>query len=852
MNPQYRAYPPQLADDVEIIEQTDGVRLTFVVGSTSSGRFILTGETESRVLRLLTGTLTAVEICQEYHRLYGAKPGLPTLKKFLARLDQIGLLAGQRDTTEASSSLTAGSQFYVRFKLFNPDRLFERVIPFLGWIWTRGFVISTLILMCFALILSVTHPSELASYGIYTLREHYLAVFIAGLVVGFSHEFAHGLTCKAFGGRVTEVGVLMIYYLLPALYCNVSGAYLIPQRSRRLWVIFAGIYWQLLIGALALLIWFAVERHTLISDTAFILFLGSVVDVIFNANPLIKLDGYYFLSQLLRMPNLMDRSRSYWRGLFKRTLFGERDDAARRPSRRERAIYAAFGLASFTYTVGLRTAIVFYVGSYLTDHFNMAGLAFASGLSAFYLRQPLRQITSAVGNKSGRLLRVMREKIMKRDGQVSTVSSDRVSSWRRRAVWLTLALIAAIALCLPWTASVGSYGTLLAMEQSEAVIRAPEAGTLIELRARPGERVSSGALIARMGNLELEEQIVEAKSELARANADYERLLGEIRVREEATAQTRLELERRRHDFEEINTEREQINRRRAAAEFRTVKASNASNHSHTVSPYPAALAALQADIDLLQVQLQEATAQADRSRSLFNKGVVSRSEIESAETRAETLALELVRARERMEAALIEHRRKHTGSSIEMKQANSEVRVEHLQTELLGSQLSAARELRGVIESRLSLLERKQGQYKLMTPQEGTIYGEELPRMKGRYLEKGEEICRVADTERLIVRIQLPEREMGEVRVGQGVRLKVRAETDRIFHGVVSKIGGEGELDENNQTSYRVEVEIENREGLLRPGMTAFARIDYGRRMIGWILMHKFKQLLRPELWML
>ena len=43
----------------------------------------------------------------------------------------------------------------------------------------------------------------------------------------------------------------------------------------------------------------------------------------------------------------------------------------------------------------------------------------------------------------------------------------------------------------------------------------------------------------------------------------------------------------------------------------------------------------------------------------------------------------------------------------------------------------------------------------------------------------------------------------------------------------------------------------IENREGRLRPGMTAFARIEYGRRTIGWILLHKIRQALRPELWM-
>jgi multidrug efflux pump subunit AcrA (membrane-fusion protein) len=109
-----------------------------------------------------------------------------------------------------------------------------------------------------------------------------------------------------------------------------------------------------------------------------------------------------------------------------------------------------------------------------------------------------------------------------------------------------------------------------------------------------------------------------------------------------------------------------------------------------------------------------------------------------------------------------------------------------------------------------------------------------------------------VADTQQLLVRIQLPERENGDVGVGHQVRLRVSAYPDRTFNGVLSKIGGESERDEHNQATYRVEMAIENRGGLLRPGMTAFARVDFGRQMIGQILVHKVKQLLRPEIWML
>src|SRR5436853_6634101 len=99
---------------------------------------------------------------------------------------------------------------------------------------------------------------------------------------------------------------------------------------------------------------------------------------------------------------------------------------------------------------------------------------------------------------------------------------------------------------------------------------------------------------------------------------------------------------------------------------------------------------------------------------------------------------------------------------------------------------------------------------------------------------------------------MQVPETEIGDVRMGNPVRLKARAFPNQLFSGKVSKMGGESEPDDRRGMTYRVELTIGNRAGLLRPGMTAFARIDFDRQMIGRILLHKLKQALRPELWML
>lgn len=123
---------------------------------------------------------------------------------------------------------------------------------------------------------------------------------------------------------------------------------------------------------------------------AFVFFCGSVLDVAFNGNPLIKLDGYYFLSQWLRLPNLMDRSRAYWRGLLRWLVFGERNEEAARFSRRERMILATFGLLSFGYTLALTCFIVIYLGAYLIEWFHLPGLLLTGGLALFYARRPLK------------------------------------------------------------------------------------------------------------------------------------------------------------------------------------------------------------------------------------------------------------------------------------------------------------------------------------------------------------------------------------------------------------------------------------------------------------------------------
>lgn len=134
---------------------------------------------------------------------------------------------------------------------------------------------------------------------------------------------------------------------------------------------------------------------------------------------------------------------------------------------------------------------------------------------------------------------------------------------------------------------------------------------------------------------------------------------------------------------------------------------------------YPAALAALQAEVDSRRAELAEASGQRDRARQLHSQGIMPRSELDAAETRAATLTSALAAARERLEAALVEHRRKHANTATEMNVARADASAERLQIEKLTGELKAMREIIGSLEERRDLLQRKRAQFELVTPRE-------------------------------------------------------------------------------------------------------------------------------------
>lgn len=165
------------------------------------------------------------------------------------------------------------------------------------------------------------------------------------------HELGHALTVKHFGRQVPRGGV-MLFFGMPAAFVETTDIWLEPRRAR-LAVTWNGPYTGLIIGGMASVTIYLFPELPL-KDILFKLAGFAYLTVFFNVNPLLKLDGYYLLSDALDIPSLRERSVSFVR----KKLVGHL--LARKKFNREEWIYTSFGILSILWSVYVIYLLYFF------------------------------------------------------------------------------------------------------------------------------------------------------------------------------------------------------------------------------------------------------------------------------------------------------------------------------------------------------------------------------------------------------------------------------------------------------------------------------------------------------------
>jgi putative peptide zinc metalloprotease protein len=401
---------PKLRSDLRVSQQKADGTTSYIIKIQETNSYNRFGKTEFEILTLCDGTRTAADLAEA---ISARHPEIALSESHVIDfLDSVEPEMWERSTREQNQALLErlreehkhgidhASLLNIRFKPWNPNQALTVMEQHLGWMFTRGFVAVSVGLFLIALHLLIANWAAIVQdmEALYSLEERplYSVCLFWVLLLAFEaiHELAHGVVCKHFGGEVPEMGFSLVYFT-PSFYLDTTDMVLFNRRER-LWVIFAGIWIELVICGLATLLWHLTLSGTFINDLAYKVLLLSGLDTLgWNLNPLIQADGYYALADYLEVDNLAESSLEFVGARVRKSVFREDVDLPAVTERRTR-IFWAYGLASIVYSITVTILILIFARSIFTGLFGNWGEFFTLGLTYFLLRKRLGGVWNGI------------------------------------------------------------------------------------------------------------------------------------------------------------------------------------------------------------------------------------------------------------------------------------------------------------------------------------------------------------------------------------------------------------------------------------------------------------------------
>ena len=790
----------------------------YVVKLPGTHDYFYLGEEEHFLLMQLDGERDAEAVCNAFAETFPGTLTEEDLDGFLEMAREKGLLdnaeGGVRSAesktvdntphsalrTPHSDPLTPGSKQSILFwrkSVFDPDSLFNWLEPKIRFFWTRGFlVVSAGCILLATLVLWSSRADAVTSFHQALRWETVLLAWLTMFLVGMLHEFAHGLTCKHHGGEVREIGFLLMFFM-PCFYCNVSDAWLFREKSKRLWVTLAGGYFELFLWALAVFVWRITMPGTTVNYLAFLVLSLSGIDSFFNFNPLIKLDGYYLLSDWLEIPNLRQRSFEYMKGSARRLLWG-----AAKPERPERSrILLGFGLTSFGYSIMFLSIMVFAMGGFLGERFGPLGYVAVALLGVKTMRGMFQGFTG---------------------GEVKTMILKR---HKRTAGWVLG--IGAVAAALHFIEIESRVAGSFEVRSSLRVeLRAPAAGFLQEIYCDQGDFVSPGAPVVRL-------EIPDLQSRLARKRAEVNE------------AEAKLRLLKTGPRAEEITDQRSRIER---AITWRELACQDLQRMKQVLE---AQLSRSDQQIAIRRAEYTAAQQNLARAQTLAEKEALSTGQLQQtqAECKVCFAQYEQAKAEKRLDEAKGTREAEMELARREQELAEAQAALTLLEAGTRPEEIEAEESRLNRLNEEVAYLEQLGEKLLVFSNAHGIVTTAHLKEKLGQYVEEGELICLIEESTLLEADIELAEQDVGRVRDGQLVQLKARALPFETFETKVSRTAPAAEPDEL-QSTVNVVCRLDADEESLRPGMTGYARIYTGRCSLGECTVNRILRYVRTEFW--
>jgi multidrug efflux pump subunit AcrA (membrane-fusion protein) len=779
-----------LRSDLEIHREIDS---SIIVKDPIANRFYRFTSVQASVLDLLDGNKEFEEIARFASEKHNLEVLPSQIKEFADKLQTLLLLDNPFCWAKISES-RAGNQSWLRsllsikIHIFNPNELLIGLEKKLRFFFSSYFLALTLILAFAALMITISNwNSIIFSFGkLFTLYSIPLIVLII-FVIMTAHEFAHGLTLKHFGGETKEMGFLFLYFI-PAFYCNVSDAWMLRKRQRLL-VTLAGSYIQLFLWALATVAWRLLSEETAASRACLITIGFSWVQILFNLIPLIRMDGYYLLSDIIEIPNLRPKALGFLKKRILGWISGSPPENKEKINRREQKIFLYYGLSSFLFSAVLLLIMIFRLGGWMIQRFQGFGL-----LLSFVL---VLLIPAAA----------------KEDMSFFTsLAKSGIQRIRKTPLVLLFLILAVAAGFLPWELKVSGDFTVMALNRIS--VSSQVEGNLRKIYVDQGSRVRKGDALAEIENLDVTNNYQETVGELAARRASLDLLKAGSRPEEIDRAQKLIETKR----TELKNSTRIQQSRQLL---FETAAKKAA--------------------------ELENARLNYERTKSLLANGLVALNEADRDRTAYEVQQRELQEVKGQLAVLEEQTSRDQDVKRKELAHAESELRIL-----LAGSRKESIRELESEVkklEQKQSILNKQLELMTVRSPIDGIVASPYLHNRIGDYLDKNAVFCEIVSEGLVTVEMAVPEKELDVVRIGLPINMKLRGYPKQSYLAHIRYIapvaGGTG-----LEKTVMVQGELENKDGHFKTGMTGVGKILCGKRKIFEIVTRRAVRWLRTEFW--
>lgn len=329
MSSQPQALPLlKLRTDLQFTPQSYGGTPCFLLEDPLNAAFFRLGTAEYALLQRLNGQ-TPLENLLEDPSIDLTAEQIQLLSQWLIQhrlvylQTQQGWQLFQTKTDHIQQFSRYFNWLFIRLPLGSPDRIISRLLPYLRSLLTWRFFALWLLVCISGAWQIASHSERFIQAADSVLAVNNLVwLLLAWIMVKTVHELFHGLVCKRYGGYIHQAGILLILFAPIGGYVNASSSWKFTSRWQRMHVSIAGMYIELFLAGLAAWVWAYTEAGELNYLAYNMVLITSVATLLFNANPLMRFDGYYVLTDLVDIPNLYTLGQKYIVYLNQRYLQG--------------------------------------------------------------------------------------------------------------------------------------------------------------------------------------------------------------------------------------------------------------------------------------------------------------------------------------------------------------------------------------------------------------------------------------------------------------------------------------------------------------------------------------------------